>query len=263
VIVDVQESDEACIEAAIGMHRWKNYLIRCPQNWLNETSHIYRCVSTSVEHLERTLGEHSSPSSTTMDTYPPSGFAEYAGIDPTSLGPRQLSTEGTFVHPFPPPSLPDNDKFPPRQSGLTLYIRPKALVGCRLAPSEEVDDFLDSIPLAQSSSESTVVEPSHESVARVKKESDDEDQHNFLNTKTIVVKSEEQEVPVDLIVTDTTDLPFSGAKDITSRTKSADPLEGFDEETRSGYYFGLLETYDSCAFSWRDNKAKFLQYCRV
>jgi len=215
VIVDVQESDEACIEAAIGMHLWKNYLIRCPQNWLNETSHIYRCVSISVEHLERTLG-----------------FAEYAGIDPTSLGPRQLSTEGTFMHPFPPPSLPDNDKFPPRQSGLTLYIRPKALLGSRLAPTEEVDDFLNSIPFAQSSSESAVVEPSHQSVARVKNESDDEDQRNFLNTKAITVKSEEPEIPADLIATDTTDLPLCGEKDATSWLR-------------------------------RRNKAKCLQYCRV
>jgi len=195
-----------------------------------------------------------------MHTYPPSGFAEYAGIDPTSLGPRQLSTEGTFLHPFPTPSLPDSDKFPPRQSGLTLYIRPKALVGSRLAPSEEVDDFLDSIPLAQSSSESTVVEPSHEPVVRVKKECDDEDQRNFLNTKTIVVKSEELEVPADLIATDTSDLPLYGAKDVT---KPADPLEGFDEETRSGCFFvGLLKIYDSLVRRCH-HKAKYLQYCRV
>lgn len=156
----------------------------------------------------------------------PSGFTEYLGIDLGSLEPRQLRGEGTFAHPCPPPCLPDDDRWPPRQSGLTLYIRPKVLSGTRLAPSEEVDDFLNSIALAQSSSK---VEPSHETVERVKNESNSEDQRALLNIEGIVVKSEESELPIDPHFSgDTTDPP---------PPEPVDPLSGFDEETRSVYSF--------------------------
>jgi hypothetical protein len=261
VIVDVQESDEDYIEAAIGMHRWQHYLTRCPHNWQDETSHIYRCVSTSIEHLERSLGGHSIRSSATLYTYHnelPLGFTEYLGIDPASLGPRQLMTDGTFVHPCPAPSLPDNDRWPPRQSGLTLYIRPKAPLGTKLAPSGEVDEFLSSIALAQANSEDTVIEPSHGSATLVKSESDGEDQLTLGNTETSAVKLEALE-PADTA---------ERAIQLHTENESLDPLEGFDDETRSeDFYIGRLEAHSSQGFVSLTlasyYKAGCWQYCRV
>lgn len=71
------------------------------------------------------------------------GFAEYSDED-AFPGPGE---ENIFTSPPPPPCLPDADHWPPRQSGLTIYVRPKAVVGPRVAPMSDVDDFLSTIQI--------------------------------------------------------------------------------------------------------------------
>lgn len=79
-----------------------------------------------------------------------SGFAEYE--DPDAF--PSPGEENIFASPPPLPCLPDADHWPPRQSGLTIYIRPKAVAGPKVAPMSDVDDFLSTIQVMDTSASS-------------------------------------------------------------------------------------------------------------
>ncbi|KAF8320397.1 hypothetical protein DL93DRAFT_2164017 [Clavulina sp. PMI_390] len=127
VIVDVQRSNPDDVEHAIGVYKWNELLHRCPDKYRDELAHVYRCVSTSVEHLERTLN-----------------FLPYEVIDLEDTS-SFVSQDSIFSDPSPLPRMPENSEWPRPQSGLTLYVRPKALPLPRAAPRIDVDGFLSSM----------------------------------------------------------------------------------------------------------------------